>query len=74
MPLIESNSKKALSENIKREVESGKDPKQAAAIAYSVQRANDEYEPMAVSVLPDYVTPATINEQNRKYWEQGGSK
>ena len=39
--LIESGSKKALSKNIATEIKAGKDPKQAAAIAYSVQREND---------------------------------
>lgn len=39
--LIESGSKKALSKNIATEIKEGKDPKQAAAIAYSVQREND---------------------------------
>lgn len=38
MPLIKSPSKKAREENIKREIDAGKDPKQAAAIGYSVQR------------------------------------
>lgn len=40
MPLIESKSNKARSENIKRELEAHPqmNPKQAAAIAYSVQR------------------------------------
>ena len=38
MPLIKGKSDEARSENIKREIEAGKDPKQAAAIAYSVQR------------------------------------
>lgn len=38
MPLIQGKSDKARSENTQREVEAGKDPKQAAAIAYSVQR------------------------------------
>lgn len=38
MPLSKSTSDKARSENIKREIDSGKDPKQAVAIAYSVQR------------------------------------
>lgn len=38
MPLNEGKSDAARSENIKTEIESGKDPKQAAAIAYSVQR------------------------------------
>ena len=39
--LIESGSEEALRENIKTEIEAGKDPKQAAAIAYRVQREND---------------------------------
>lgn len=38
MPLIEGKSDKARSENIATEIKAGKDPKQAAAIAYSVQR------------------------------------
>jgi hypothetical protein len=38
MPLKKSNSKKAFSSNIKKEVEAGKPIKQAVAIAYSVKR------------------------------------
>jgi hypothetical protein len=38
MPLIKSKSKEALSKNIATEIRAGKPPKQAAAIAYSVQR------------------------------------
>lgn len=38
MPLKQSSSKKAFQQNIKKEIDSGKNPKQAAAIAYSVQR------------------------------------
>jgi hypothetical protein len=38
MPLKKSASKAALQENIKAEINSGKKPAQAAAIAYSVQR------------------------------------
>jgi hypothetical protein len=38
MPLIKSPSKKAIGKNIATEIRAGKDPKQAAAIAYSVQR------------------------------------
>jgi hypothetical protein len=38
MPLIHSISNKARSENIRQEIHAGKDPKPAAAIAYSVQR------------------------------------
>lgn len=39
--LIESGSKEALSKNIATEIKAGKDPKQAVAIAYSVQKEND---------------------------------
>ena len=63
MPLIESKSDKALQENIKREIEAGKDPKQAAAIAYSVQHAND-----VIKCFPEGTTVADINEANRKFW------
>ena len=38
MPLIASMTPKALRANIKKEIESGKPPKQAVAIGYSVQR------------------------------------
>jgi hypothetical protein len=39
MPLIKSKSEKAFKTNIKREIAAGKPPKQAVAIAYSVQRS-----------------------------------
>ena len=39
MPLVKSTSKKAMSENIRREMHAGKPQKQAVAIAYSVKRA-----------------------------------
>ena len=38
MPLVKSASKKAMSENIRRETHAGKPQKQAVAIAYSVKR------------------------------------
>lgn len=38
MPLVKSASKKAVSENIRREVSSGVPQKQAVAIALDVQR------------------------------------
>ncbi len=38
MPLVKSASKSAFRKNIAAEVKSGKPPKQAAAIAYSVKR------------------------------------
>ena len=38
MPLVKSKSKKAMSENISREMHAGKPQKQAVAIAYAVKR------------------------------------
>jgi hypothetical protein len=38
MPLIKSGSKKAVSENIRREMDAGKPQKQAVAIALSIKR------------------------------------
>lgn len=38
MPLIKSTSKEAFKTNIKKEIEAGKPPKQAVAIAYSEKR------------------------------------
>jgi hypothetical protein len=38
MPLIKSTSKKARQKNIETEIAAGKEPKQAVAIGYSVQR------------------------------------
>ena len=38
MPLVKGSSKKAISENIRREMHAGKPQKQAIAIAYDVAR------------------------------------
>lgn len=38
MPLVKSASKDAFRKNVKAEIKSGKPPKQAVAIAYSVKR------------------------------------
>ena len=74
MPLEESGSEAALKKNISTEIEAGKDLKQAAAIAYSTQRANDEYVATAVSCVPESVTQASLNETNRKYWASAGGE
>ena len=39
MPLIKGKTDKSRAKNIETEIKAGKDPKQAAAIAYSVQRS-----------------------------------
>jgi len=39
MPLIKSKSKQAFEKNVKREIASGKPPKQAVAIAYATKRS-----------------------------------
>ena len=44
MPLVKSKSKKAFSENIKREIAAGKPQKQAVAIAYSVKRSAEKHK------------------------------
>ena len=75
MPLENGKSQAALQQNIKTEIEAGKEPKQAAAIAYTQQRAADDYRPAAVEVIPESVSLATMNENNRKYWaNQGGEQ
>lgn len=54
MPLIEGKSDKSRAENIKTEVEAGKDPKQAAAIGYAVQRKAEhasDAEPAGASCI-----------------------
>ena len=38
MPLVKGKSKGAISKNIATEIKAGKDPKQAAAIAFSTAR------------------------------------
>lgn len=39
MPLVKSQSKQAFKKNVQREIEAGKPPKQAVAIAYATKRA-----------------------------------
>ena len=45
MPLVKSKSKKAIGKNIATEIKAGRPPKQAAAIAYSVQREAQKKSP-----------------------------
>jgi len=45
MPLKKSGSKKAVSQNIKTEMSSGKPQKQAVAIALSIKRKADAKSP-----------------------------
>jgi hypothetical protein len=45
MPLKKSTSKKAFTENVKKEIAAGKPPKQAVAIAYATKRAAAKKSP-----------------------------
>lgn len=45
MPLKKGTSNATREENIKREIEAGKDPRQAVAIGYSVQREAAKHNP-----------------------------
>lgn len=47
MPLVKSSTKPAFKTNIAREIKAGRPVKQAAAIAYSVQRAAKGLNPKA---------------------------
>lgn len=64
MPLNEGKSNEARSENIATEINAGKDPKQAEAIAYSKQRDS-------LSSLPEVQTAAESAARNSRYWQQG---
>jgi hypothetical protein len=85
MPLVESGSNEARGENIAREIKAGKDPKQAEAIAYNVQRHLDE--PMQIEhqqdtgagiqtntvdageVMPAGPSLSAIAKRNAEFWE-----
>lgn len=70
MPLEQSSSKSALSSNIAAEIEAGKSPEQAAAIAYNVQRQNDVQELSTKSddcMFPGSVQAEVILANSRRY-------
>ena len=71
MPLIQSSSEKALGENIGKEINAGKPPKQAAAIAYATQRANDngvvEYSGEHLTMAPNSVDLYDMVEKSKTY-------
>jgi hypothetical protein len=78
MPLVQGSSNEARSENIRREINAGKDPKQAAAIAYSVQRKNSGDAAAiardAVSTIKSMIRALdAFDEQQRKSNGQFGS-
>ena len=54
MPLKSGSSQETISKNIKTEIEHGKDPKQAAAIAYSQARETGKNPPAAKDNLNVY--------------------
>jgi len=58
MPLVKGKSNKARSENIRREVNAGKPPKQAEAIAYAVQRKMKDCGITQSPVLESQMSPS----------------
>jgi len=79
MPLKQGSSQETISENIATEIRSGKNPSQAAAIAYSVAGKDaDEpafgaptVEPFEYKqVGPTGMTLADLQAKNEQYWEQ----
>jgi hypothetical protein len=70
MPLIKGRSNKSRSKNIATEIKSGKDPKQAAAIAYSIQReakkAGDEDN------LPALPTELSMDTESARQHDSNG--
>lgn len=68
MPLIKGKGKKTISKNIATEIRAGKDPKQAAAIAYSVARKGKK---RAKKDSVDSKPPATgFVEMNMERWSR----
>lgn len=70
MPLIQGSSEKSLGENIATEVKAGKPQKQAEAIAFSVQRKNQD----SMESVPMSVSIAEIQAKNRDLWKQAGGE
>lgn len=54
MPLKKGKSKKTISKNIETEIRAGKDPKQAAAIAYSVARKGKKKDSIQSGPMTDH--------------------
>lgn len=67
MPLVQGKSREAVSQNIKTEIEHGKDPKQAAAIAYSVARRNDAVDEAPLARFRAYLKGLGV-----RFSESGG--
>jgi hypothetical protein len=44
--------------------------KKPETVVYETQHAND-YQPSIVECVPESVTLSTLNDENRKYWDQG---
>lgn len=73
MPLIKGKSKQAREKNIKTEIAAGKDPKQAVAIGYAVQRrANRKGTGAKKRAAPSRIAPDDENAQARRYRAEDG--
>jgi len=57
MPLNYGKSKAARQQNVETEIAAGKPPKQAVAIAYSVQRRGKPKEPTLIEHMQSHLSP-----------------
>ena len=70
MPLEQSSSKEAFQHNIAAEIDAGKSRSQAAAISYSIQRANDEIPEYCMdylSTIPQSMRATDILAKSKTY-------
>lgn len=70
MPLVSGSSQKAINKNIRTEINAGKKPAQAAAIAYSVARKNKDED---LNTVPSNSTVSAVVpiESARNYDDNG---
>ena len=69
VPLKQGSSQETVSENIATEIRAGKDPKQAAAIAYS-EAGKSNRDAGAIEGMPVVITPSELAAENAMFWRK----
>lgn len=72
MPLIKSKSNKAFGENVKKEEEAGKKPKQAEAIAFAEKREAEKKPGIEVKIEVKKISPKKMEEMKKKEQDKTG--